>query len=91
MNKICIKATISGNVQGVFFRDHTLQTAQQLQLTGWVNNTDSGDVELIACGDKDHILELTEWLWQGSPRSEVSNVNWEEIDWQDFDAFTVKR
>lgn len=89
--KICIKATISGKVQGVFFRKHTREKAKNLQLTGWVKNTENNKVELRACGDRDRIMELTDWLWQGSPASEVRNVQWEEIPIEKFDDFTVKR
>lgn len=90
MSKICIKATVSGKVQGVFFRDATCKKAQQLQLTGWVKNTGDGNVELIACGEQDHIMELTDWLWMGSDAAEVSNVHWEETPWTTFDNFKIE-
>ena len=76
--KICIRAIASGKVQGVFFRDAAQQEAQRLKLTGWVKNLPDGNVELIACGERDHVIEFTDWLWQGSTKSEVSNVHWEE-------------
>lgn len=90
-DKICIRAVVSGKVQGVFFRDSTLQIAKKLELTGWVKNTDEGDVELIACGNRDHIMELTDWLWHGPDAAEVSNVHWEEIETQKFEDFLVKK
>lgn len=90
MSTICIKATVSGKVQGVFFRNKTLKKAQELQLTGWVKNTADGNVELIACGEQAPIMELTDWLWHGPPAAEVSNVHWEEIPSESFDEFSVK-
>lgn len=90
MTKICIKASVSGKVQGVFFRDSTLKKAQELQLTGWIKNTTDGNVELLACGEQDHIMELTDWLWRGPKPAEVSNVHWEETPWEAFDSFSVK-
>lgn len=87
-DKLCIRAVVSGKVQGVFYRDGTRKKAESLQLTGWVKNCDDGSVELIACGDRDHVIEFTEWLWQGSENAEVANVAWEETpseeDHQDF-------
>ena len=59
-------------------------------LTGWVKNTTDGKVELHACGEQDHIMELTDWLWQGPPSAEVSNVHWEENPWEEFEGFSVK-
>lgn len=44
MDTLCIKATISGKVQGVFFRQGTLEKARELNLTGWVKNLANGDV-----------------------------------------------
>ena len=89
-SKLCIRAIISGKVQGVFFRDSTQKKASSLQLSGWVKNQKNGDVALIACGDRDHVMELTDWLWQGSEHAEVSNVQWEEIAMEHFSEFEVR-
>ena len=86
-DKLCIRATVSGKVQGVFFRNGTCQKAQELGLTGWVKNLDNGDVELTACGERDPIMMLTEWLWQGPDTAEVSNVHWEEMPWEEHSEF----
>lgn len=91
MDKICIRAIVSGKVQGVFFRDTTYKEAQRLKLTGWIKNTRDGKVELIACGKRDHIIQLIDWLWEGPALAEVSNVHWEEISWQKFDEFQIER
>ena len=86
-DKICIRAVISGKVQGVFFRDGTIQKSQELGLTGWIKNLDNGDVELIACGSRDPIMILTEWLWEGPDAAEISNVRWEEVEWEEHGEF----
>ncbi|MFW0097311.1 MAG: acylphosphatase [Coxiella endosymbiont of Haemaphysalis qinghaiensis] len=90
-NKICIHATVSGKVQGVFFRDSTQQKARELELTGWVKNIPNGDVELVACGGRDSIMVLTEWLWNGPPSASVNNVRWEKIIWENHTDFNVRR
>ena len=90
MSKLCIKAVVSGKLQGVFFRDTTVQKAKSLQLTGQVKNTHDGKVELIACGEPDAIHQLTEWLWQGSPASSVTNVDSQEIPGESFNDFIQK-
>ena len=89
MDKICIRANVSGKVQGVFFRKSTAQKAQALQLTGWIKNTTDGQVELVACGGRDHVVELTDWLWQGPDAAEVANVHWEEIPCEEHAEFAV--
>ena len=39
-----LRLVITGQVQGVGFRPHVYRIAQQLQLTGWVQNSDLGVV-----------------------------------------------
>ncbi len=70
----CYRFTVSGRVQGVFFRASTRDIAQQLELKGWVRNLCSGDVELVACGEKSRLELLEKWLWQGPKFSKVNSV-----------------
>lgn len=90
-NKICIRATVSGKVQGVFFRDSTQKKARELQLTGWVKNIPNGNVELVACGERDSIMILIEWLWDGPPAASVNNVRWENIALANHADFNIRR
>ena len=43
-------ATVTGRVQGVGFRYCACREADRLGLTGWVRNSDEGDVEVHAEG-----------------------------------------
>ena len=45
-----IQVRISGRVQGVGFRDWTLRKAADLDLSGWVRNLATGEVEALFCG-----------------------------------------
>ena len=54
-NLHCIKAVVSGMVQGVGFRQTVLQIAQHLELVGRVKNLPNGTVELSAEGDKEKV------------------------------------
>jgi acylphosphatase len=54
-NLYCIKAVVSGMVQGVGFRQTVLQIAQHLELFGRVKNLPNGTVELSAEGDKERV------------------------------------
>ena len=65
---------VKGKVQGVFFRKHTKQKAEELSLSGWVKNTNNDDVEIFAQGNKNEIEQLINWCWQGSPKANVENV-----------------
>jgi acylphosphatase len=43
-----LRIVVSGDVQGVGFREFTRLTAQRLGVAGWVRNLPSGQVELLA-------------------------------------------
>lgn len=90
MNLICVHAFVTGKVQGVYFRDHTRQRAQALQLTGWVKNLPDGRVETVVCGPKTAVMDFVDWLWEGSPSAKVSEVCWEELPQQTHAEFTIR-
>ena len=69
------KATVSGKVQGVWFRDSTRQEAIKLKVTGWVKNIPSGTVYLEAEGEENNLKSLERWLHTGSPHSRVDRVD----------------
>jgi acylphosphatase len=65
---------IRGRVQGVGFRWFVQREAAELGLLGWVRNTDSGEVELVAAGDPEALNELRTELRKGSRGSRVDAV-----------------
>ncbi|WP_435929765.1 acylphosphatase [Dryocola sp. BD613] len=69
MASVCTLAWVHGMVQGVGFRYSTQHEAQKLGLTGYVRNMDDGSVEVLACGDKQQVEQLVDWLKAGGPRS----------------------
>jgi acylphosphatase len=65
---------VSGEVQGVFFRDSTREKAQQLGLSGWVKNLPDGRVEALFEGPSQEVREMVRWCEQGPPHAAVDNV-----------------
>lgn len=88
--KMCLKFLISGKVQGVWFRASTQEEAQSLGLTGWARNLPDGRVEVLACGERDKLEKLQAWLHKGPPLAKVTEVTFEELEWQEFDRFGVR-
>lgn len=80
MNKKCIKALISGRVQGVFFRESTRQQAVPLGISGHAKNLPDGRVEIIAYGLIQHVDLLIEWLQHGPQNARVDSVQIQELD-----------
>lgn len=67
-------AFVSGDVQGVFFRQSTRRKARTLGLDGWVRNLPDGRVEVWLQGDEDAVNEMVDWLWVGPPDADVTGV-----------------
>ena len=89
-NKLCIHCFASGRVQGVWYRANTQKQAVALGLTGWACNLPDGRVEVMACGSRDQLVALYEWLQQGPPKAQVADVTYEELPWQEYVEFVVK-
>lgn len=81
---ICKRCFVSGRVQGVFYRDTTRQKAEKLQLTGYAKNLTDGRVEVAICGSETSVNKLCDWLWAGSEYSDVTEVECQKINVNDF-------
>ena len=90
MSDIAIQGTVSGTVQGVFFRKNTKSEADDRGITGWVKNLPDGRVAFLLCGPEAEVTAMLEWLKQGPPRSHVDTVESERVSWQDLDGFSIE-
>lgn len=82
---------IKGNVQGVFYRATAREIAEKLGITGWIRNTEDGDVEALVSGTDYQLNDFIAWCKQGPPRAVVTTVLVEDAEEQDFNEFTVIR
>jgi acylphosphatase len=73
-----IRARVTGQVQGVFYRASTVERADELGLVGWVRNCADGAVEMEAEGTVDRIEQLLAWCRRGPPAARVAGVH---ADW----------
>jgi acylphosphatase len=70
-----LQATVSGHVQGVFFRASVMKQATGLGLTGYVRNLpDEQELEVHAEGEKERLEKLVEYLKVGPPAAKVEKV-----------------
>jgi len=84
---------IRGRVQGVGFRWFVHREASELDLRGWVRNTEDGDVEVVASGSPDDLAELRRSLRRGPRGSRVDHViehNLDEAEAADLNAFRIE-
>ena len=86
-----VHVIISGRVQVVWFRANTKQKAEQLNLFGWVRNTDDGKVEAVFEGEKNNVDEMLKWCHKGPSNSKVTEVEIKKQDPTDeFDDFSIR-
>jgi acylphosphatase len=90
MTSICLHCFISGRVQGVFYRRETQKRALALGLRGYVKNLSDSRVEALLCGEREAVLALQDWLWQGPPAAEVTGVESKELPYQNFNEFEMR-
>lgn len=85
-----IHLTITGRVQGVFFRAFVKDTAESLDLTGWVKNDSDGSVEAVAQGDDEALKKLVIACHKGPEAANVDSVKAEDRDaTEKFDGFEI--
>lgn len=82
---------IKGKVQGVFFRATAKKIAEQMGITGWVKNTDAGDVEAVACGSNEQLQQFISWCKKGPEKAVVTSVEVKNIEEQSFSGFKVQQ
>ncbi len=86
-----LNITVSGKVQGVFYRVFTRDEAQKLNLCGFVRNEPNGDVYMEVEGEEEILKKLIERCKIGPPRSSVKEVNFTEDEIKNFNSFEIYR
>jgi acylphosphatase len=84
---------VQGRVQGVGFRWFVHREASELDLHGWVRNTEEGDVEIVASGSADDLDELRRSLRKGPRGSRVDHViehYLDESEAEGLEAFRIE-
>ena len=84
---------IQGRVQGVGFRWFVHREASELDLRGWVRNTEDGDVEVVASGNSEDLAALRTSLRQGPRGCRVDRLiehYLEETEAKDLNSFRIE-
>ena len=86
-----ISITVSGLVQGVYYRQSTKEKALELGISGVVKNLPDGNVHILATGTAEQLHELVHWCKKGPAHAKVSSINVEPVDRQVFMSFVIQR
>ncbi|MBN8652208.1 MAG: acylphosphatase [Cytophagales bacterium] len=86
-----LNITITGKVQGVYFRASTKQKADALSVKGFVCNQPNGSVYIEAEAAPEVLEKFLAWCHQGPERAQVINVETALSALQNFEGFEVRR
>ena len=83
---------ISGKVQGVSFRYWMQNLAINNNISGWVKNKSSGDVEVLIIGQEKEVQKLIKQCKIGPSSATIQNIQINDYD-QDYlkEGFNILR
>jgi len=87
---IAVRVVVSGEVQGVGFRDAAQREANRLGVMGWVRNGEDGGVNVHAEGPEGAVEELLSFLGEGPPLARVSEVAVERVKVEGHEQFAIR-
>jgi acylphosphatase len=87
---IARRVVISGHVQGVFFRQGTLDAARRAGVAGWVRNAPDGTVEAHLEGEPDAVERVLSFCRRGPRGARVDHVEVRDVEPEGLDAFAVR-
>lgn len=83
--------TISGKVQGVYFRASAKHIADRLQVKGIVRNDPDGKVFAEAEGEQEAVNSFINWCSTGPPSAGVTDISVTEGRLKGYQSFEVLR
>lgn len=90
MAKKHLNITVTGLVQGVWYRATAVERAKELGLSGFVRNQPDGSVYLEAEGEENPLQALLQWCHDGPPGARVDQVSVEEGELSQFENFELR-
>lgn len=73
-DNLAVHVRIQGQVQGVWFRNWTVDEATKRNLRGWVRNRNDGSVEAVFVGQEPDVRAMVAACRQGPPKAQVARV-----------------
>ena len=79
------RVTVSGRVQGVFFRETARRQAALRGVAGWIRNAPDGTVEAVLEGEPDAVERMVDFCREG-PRG--ARVDWVDLASEEPEGLT---
>ncbi len=88
---IRVKLIVKGRVQGVCYRAFAEGMAHQYKIRGYAKNLSSGDVEIVALGNRNNIDSYINELWKGHSMAIVRDIIKSEEEYkEEFKGFSIR-
>ena len=84
------KLRIYGRVQGVFFRQWSIDQARSLGVSGWIRNRSDGSVEAHLAGEESAVSQMVEHMRRAPPQAMVENVTVDGAEPEIVEGFSVR-
>ncbi|MCK4622562.1 MAG: acylphosphatase [Desulfuromonadales bacterium] len=79
MPQVRAEVRVTGRVQGVWFRQNTLQKAEKYAVKGWVRNNPDRSVEAVFEGEENAVRAVVAWCRNGPELALVADV---QLEWK---------
>ena len=91
MNSKRVHLLISGRVQGVYFRQSMMETAEKNNVLGWVQNLPDNRVEAMIEGNDSNVDAVIEWAHFGPAGAVVDALKITEENYVgEFSEFEIR-
>jgi len=84
------RVLVSGEVQGVFFRDTCRRIAVEHGVSGWVRNLPDQRVEAVFEGPPEAVEHLVTWAGRGPAHARVTGVEVHDEAPQGLSGFAIR-
>ncbi|HXR61070.1 MAG TPA: DNA polymerase ligase N-terminal domain-containing protein [Solirubrobacterales bacterium] len=85
-----MRVVVRGRVQGVGFREATVERAREVGVHGWVRNADDGTVAVHAEGGEEAVGALVGFLEEGPAAATVAEVEIADVKVEGHEQFAVR-
>lgn len=82
--------TITGHVQGIWFREQAKDLAKKLKITGWVRNMQDGSVEVHAEGMDRTLAEFEQWCRKGPSGAHIDTFEAKDMPEEYRKSFEIE-
>jgi acylphosphatase len=84
------RISLTGQVQGVFFRVWAQGQARELGISGWIRNRPDGSLEAHLTGDESAVTRMIERMRRGPSNAHVDDIAVEEEAPESTGRFQVR-